>query len=175
VSGRKSAWLCTFLLTAAIAGGCGGSGQQSKTAGAATNPKKEGQTTLTEAAAHLDQHVRKAPASATIGSSKSAAAVASSSPSGTFKAPKPPVIAAGPLISRFSGGGSEAIGSLSEKTSVVLEWKTATPPLQIFNGHGFLLVNSNLPSGRVRVASGDYRGLHVGARGPWTITIHASA
>jgi hypothetical protein len=36
-------------------------------------------------------------------------------------------------------------------------------PLQIFNSHGFLLLVSDLPSGRAQLAKGDYRGLHVGA------------
>ena len=195
MSVRTSGWLAALTTAAVIAGGCGAGGQQSNTARTPSQqsntartpskPKSGGQITESAGAAHarptVGQDLRRgsrsrsnaealATASKGIGSRHRAAG-------GPAKVndPKPPLIQAGPLVGGFSGTGSKAIGALSEKTSVVLEWRTATPPMQIFNSRGFLLVNSNLPSGRVRLASGEYRNLHVGAKGPWTIKIHASA
>ena len=135
------------------------------------------------AVARADAHARGGPsttsgarAQARGGSSTTSGARAQArggSPAASVS--KPPAVAAGPLLTSFSGSGSEAIGALSEKTGVVLQWSTSSPPLQIFNSHGFLLLVSNLPSGRVGLAPGEYKGLRVGAKGPWTIQIHASA
>lgn len=143
MSARRSAQLAALIAAAALAGGCGASSQQSKTAPSA---------------------------------SKTAPSALETAPSGPqVSVSKPPVIAAGSLLMGFSGIGSEAIRTLSPKRAVVLEWRTARPPMQIFNRDGFMLVNSNLASGRVRVATGHYRGLRVAAKGSWTIQIHAAA
>jgi hypothetical protein len=89
--------------------------------------------------------------------------------------PKPPVIKAGALIQTLAGNGDRAIANLSEKTTVVLEWQTSTPPIQIFNKHGFVLVNSPSATGEVRLARGKYTGLRVATKGAWTLEIRASA
>jgi len=138
--------LAALIATAAVAAGCGSSNGQSTT--------------------------NRAPGA--VGQVSAAGTQARGGPSAVNRS-KPPVIAAGPLLATLSGTGSEAIGALTEKTGVVLEWKTSSPPMQIFNSHGFLLVVSNLPSGRVRLAKGHYGNLHVGAKGPWTIQVRASA
>ena len=87
---------------------------------------------------------------------------------------KPPVISAGAVTRSLSGTGDRAIGALSEKSTVVLEWSTTTPPIQVFAPHGFLLVNSNFATGRVRLARGEYKGLRVATKGHWTIQVRAS-
>jgi len=84
-----------------------------------------------------------------------------------------PVIPAGRLLRTISGTGSRAIGSLSEKTAIVLQWSTAGPAIQILTGHGFLLVDGQ-PGGRIRLARGDYPALKVAAHGPWTIQLRAA-
>ena len=178
---RVAGRLAALLAAAAIAAGCGSSGGQSNTTSSADQPASGPQTTLSAGSAHppgttssRPQAARKVDQLSSSGSAARTEGHASSGPS-AVSLPKPPVIAAGPLLTAFSGTGSEAIGALTEKTSVVLEWRTTSPPIQIFNGHGFLLLVSDLPSGRVRLARGDYQGLHVGAKGPWTIQIHAVA
>jgi hypothetical protein len=140
--------LGALVATAAVAAGCGTSGTHSNTSPSAS-----------QSAARL---------------SATGAGSAHAAPSAVSRS-KAPVITAGPLLATVSGTGSQAIDALTEKTGVVLEWRTASPPMQIFNGHGFLLVVSNLSSGRVRLAKGHYGDLHVGAKGPWTIQVHASA
>ena len=201
MSVRSTGKLAASLAAAAVAAGCGSSGQQSSVARDSSHPGSAARGTVTTSTAqtgrstghtraHVDQHIARpsAPrskaeplsgASTVPGSGPRAgggtATISPPKSPATVKAPKPPVIQAGALIAGLSGSGSEAIGALSEKTSVVLEWRTAAPPIQIFNAHGFLLVNSNLPNGRIRLARGQYRGMHVGAKGPWTIKIHASA
>jgi len=87
---------------------------------------------------------------------------------------KSPVISAGAVTRSLSGTGDRAIGALSEKSTVVLEWSTTTPPIQVFALHGFLLVNSNSATGRVRLARGEYKGLRVATKGHWTIQVRAS-
>ena len=184
MSTRTSAQLGALLAAAAVAAGCGGSSQQSTTAGAASHTQSQpqtsvsGQATTNVAHARGQRHAKAGLAVASrpaivsgvpVRSAGRRAAVAQAS------TPKPPAIPAGPLVSGFSGAGNQAIGSISEKKSVVIEWNAASPPIQIFNAHGVLLLNSDLPSGRVRLASGDYRNLHVGSKGPWRIQIHASA
>jgi hypothetical protein len=153
--------LAALIATAAVAAGCGASGGQSNTihASGTEGHARGGPSTVSRVQA---THASGSEARTSVGPS-----IESRS--------KPPVIAAGPLLATVSGTGSEAIGALTEKTSVVLEWKTTSPPMQIFNGHGFLLLVSNLPSGKVRLAKGHYGDLHVGAKGPWTIQVHASA
>jgi hypothetical protein len=178
--------LVALFATATLAAGCGSSGQHSSVTGAVTtHPESAAQATVTTgaavtaSAAHSGASAAHARGASTViapgGRAGGASATISSRRPAIVTPPEPPSIKAGPLVAGLSGSGSEAIGPLSEKTSVVLEWRTATPPLQIFNSHGLLLVNSNLPSGMIRLASGQYRDLHVGAKGPWTIKIHASA
>jgi hypothetical protein len=84
------------------------------------------------------------------------------------------VIPGGPVSRDFSGTGSMAIGSVSESRTVVLQWIATKAPMQIFDAHGFLLVNSTLPNGEVRLSRGVYKSLHVAAKGSWNIQIHAA-
>ena len=177
--------LVALFAAATLAAGCGSSGQHSSVTRVTTHPESPAQATVTTSpavttgSAHSGASAAHARKASTVIDSRGRAGAASATVSPRRPAiitpPKPPSIKAGPLVAGLSGSGSQAIGALSEKTSVVLEWRTATPPLQIFNSHGLLLVNSNLPSGMIRLASGQYRDLHVGAKGPWTIKIHASA
>jgi hypothetical protein len=85
-----------------------------------------------------------------------------------------PVIAAGRQLEAFSGVGNRSIGSLSERTAVVLQWSTAGAPFQLFTERGFLLVDSEPGHGRIRLARGDYRGLRVGTQGAWAIQLRAT-
>jgi hypothetical protein len=73
---------------------------------------------------------------------------------------------------RVSGTGSEDIGAITEQRSVLLEWATARPGLQIFTANGFLLVASNLSRGEVHLAGGHYPNVRVASKGDWTIQIH---
>lgn len=92
-----------------------------------------------------------------------------------IKVPKRAVIKTGPVLQSFFGDGDKAIGTLTASTAVVLEWSTTKAPIQIFNGHGFVLVNSSSGTGEVRLARGKYTDMHVASKGRWTITLHAPA
>ncbi len=182
MSTRTSAQLAALLAAAAVAAGCGGSSQQSTTAGAASHTQSQAQTTVSGQATTNVAHARGQRHSGADSAVASRPATVSGTPipsagrraAAKAATPQPSAIPAGPLVSGFSGTGNQAIGSISEKKNVVIEWKAASPPMQIFNAHGVLLLNSDLPSGRVRLASGDYRNLQVGSKGPWRIQIHAS-
>lgn len=105
-----------------------------------------------------------------VGSAPAGRAQSSAAPTNRLAA-----IPAGRVVDSFTGRGSRAIGSLAEKSTVVLEWRTSAPEIQIFTVQGFLLVDSHLSRGRVRLARGRYRELRVAAAGPWTIRLHAAA
>jgi hypothetical protein len=85
-----------------------------------------------------------------------------------------PVIGAGRVIRSFSGTGNRRIGSLSEKTAIVLQWRTAGRAIQLFTVHGFVLVDSHAATGRVRLARGGYPALRVATRGSWTVQLRAA-
>jgi hypothetical protein len=85
-----------------------------------------------------------------------------------------PVIGAGRVIRSLSGTGNRRIGSLSEKTAIVLEWRTAGRAIQLFTVRGFVLVDSHAATGRVRLARGDYPVLRVATRGSWTVQLRAA-
>lgn len=175
IRGRGAAALTVIVALA----GCGSSGSSSSTTATVA-----GQTTANHAAtpAHHDRvpHAaskasRTAPAKSSKKHSQSVAHVVVVK---TVARPvihaKQPVISAGVVTSTLTGTGKQAIGTLSEKTTVVLQWSTTAGPIQIFGTHGFLLVNSNATTGRVRLARGDYKGLRVAAKGHWTIQVRAS-
>ena len=88
------------------------------------------------------------------------------------KVPKRVVIQTGPVLKSLFGDGDKAIGTLTASTAVVLEWSTTKAPIQIFNSHGFVLVNSSSGTGEVRLARGTYTEMHVATKGRWTITLH---
>jgi hypothetical protein len=90
-------------------------------------------------------------------------------------APRPPVISAGPRLKTFSGTGAREIGSLSEKTAIVLQWSTSAPRFQLFTAHGVILLDSHTRTGRIRLAPGSYSRLHVASPASWTLLLRASA
>ena len=93
---------------------------------------------------------------------------------GAVPAPHPPVIRAGRTIRRFSGSGNHAIGSVSAKTAVVLQWSTSGQGFQLITRQGFLLLDSHARAGRIRLSPGDYR-LRVASPARWTVLVRASA
>jgi hypothetical protein len=191
----KTRRLAALIATAAIAAGCEAGdrqanttpqvAQRANTTPQVAQPASGHPSTVGANSAHAPGRVDQHASSRSSAGSDSHAGGGSSTTSGaqalTRGGPpavshsKPPVIAAGPLLRTLSGTDNAAIGALTEKTGVVLEWRTASPPIQIFNGHGFLLVISNLPTGKVKLAKGHYENLHVSAKGAWTIQVHASA
>jgi hypothetical protein len=82
-----------------------------------------------------------------------------------------PFIAAGPVIKSFTGDGGRAIGSLAEKRTIVLQWKTSAPTIQLFTAQGQVLVDTHSPVGSVRLSQGHYVGLHVATPGRWTVQL----
>ncbi|MGA2929947.1 MAG: hypothetical protein ABSG43_28960 [Solirubrobacteraceae bacterium] len=167
------------LTVAVVLAGCGSSGTSSSTTATVA-----GQTTASQAvtpARHARVAHARGKASKTAparSSKKHSQAVAHVVAAKTVARPvihaKQPVISAGVVTSTLTGTGNQPIGTLSEKTTVVLQWSTTVGPIQIFNTHGFLLVNSSAATGRVRLARGEYKGLRVAARGHWTIQLRAS-
>jgi hypothetical protein len=85
------------------------------------------------------------------------------------------VIRAGRTIRSYSGTGNHAIGSLSEKRAIVLEWNTSGREIQLFTGQGFLLLDSHARAGRVRLAPGQYSRLHVASAASWTLLLRVAA
>jgi hypothetical protein len=90
-------------------------------------------------------------------------------------ASRPPVISAGRMIRSFSGAGGREIGSLSEKTPIVLQWSTSAPRFQLFTERGVILLDSHARTGRIRLAPGSYSRLHVASPASWTLLLRASA
>ena len=78
---------------------------------------------------------------------------------------------AGPVIQSFTGDGDRAIGSLAERRTIVLQWKTSAPTIQLFTAHGLVLLDTQSPVGRVRLSQGEYSGLHVATPGRWTVQL----
>jgi hypothetical protein len=158
---RSTHALAAALIGATLVAGCGSSHHS-----AATGAASQGQTSAVGATG----------AQATATSAHPGALHGASSPvrRGTTPAkPAPPTIPVGPLLRSFSGSGNGTLGSLSEKTPVVLTWKTAAPPLQLFTSKGFMLIDSTSRRGAVRLARGRYKKLRVASRNQWTIEIHA--
>lgn len=84
-------------------------------------------------------------------------------------APRP-----GATIKVISGTRNAQIGTLAETTSVVLAWTASEGPIQIFTSQGNLLLSSHARNGTIRLAAGQYRGLHVASPGAWTLRLHAA-
>lgn len=101
--------------------------------------------------------------------------VTRASPSQAAAVAPQPVIASGPLVTMFSGARSQEIGSLSEHRALVIRWKVAEPPFQIYTSHGNLLLSSDRRSGAIRLARGEYRRLRIATNGHWTIQLRAAA
>jgi hypothetical protein len=81
----------------------------------------------------------------------------------------------GRLVERFAGTGNHELGSFAKKRTMVLVWTQTGRSMQIFTSRQFLLVSSEAPSGRVRLAPGDYAGVRVASRGSWTVEVHIAA
>jgi len=109
------------------------------------------------------------------GTTKALAAPSSSSGGRAAATPRPPVIRAGRTIRRFSGTGNAAIGTLSQKNAIVLQWSTSAPRFQLFTAQGFLILDSHARAGRLRLAAGDYSRLRVASPARWTLLLRASA
>lgn len=86
-----------------------------------------------------------------------------------------PFIAAGPVIKSFTGEGDRTLGSLAERGTVVVQWRTSGSSIQLFTAQGHLLIDAVSPVGRVRLPRGDYSGLHVAARGRWTVQLRLTS
>ena len=124
-----------------------------------------------------DQHASAIPAQASRSGARTRAVASASAAARDRAVPRPrnPVIPAGRTIRSFSGSGNDTIGSLSEKTAIVLQWSTSAARFQLFTAQGFLLLDSRARTGRVRLAPGDYSGLHVASPDRWTLLLRASA
>lgn len=172
--------LALAVATGGLVAGCGGSGHGSTTSGTAAQ-----QTASTPAitsagtagAAAPKHHGSAGGAHGGSGSAQSSAQAAGHASGASSQAAKPvaPVIPAGPVIHSYSGVGDATIGSVSERSTIVLEWSTPKPPIQLFTSHGFMLIDSHASSGRVKLGRGTYSGLRVAAKGSWTIRLRATA
>lgn len=167
IRGRVAAALTAAVLLA----GCGSSATPSSTTSTTTkHPAPRKIYTYPPAKAHRPgvRHVGHHAKAVT-------STLTTSTPHAKPSPPPPkPVTGVGAPAS-LSGNGDQPLPTLLEKTTVVLEYSTSKPPLQIFNLRGFLLVNSSSSTGTVRLTRGTYAGLHVSTKGHWTIKIRASA
>ncbi|MFL5864073.1 MAG: hypothetical protein ACJ780_25430 [Solirubrobacteraceae bacterium] len=85
----------------------------------------------------------------------------------------PAVPQGGRTIRTFAGSGNRRIGSVSERTTTVLEWRAPGQGIQIFTSRGALLVDSATGIGSVRLPRGAYADLRVASRGSWVIRLRA--
>ena len=147
------------ILTALLAAGCGSGAthRSDRPAAAATA------TTLTAAgtAAHRQASARKGT---------TVYAVARATPQRSH----PPRIAAGRVLRTFAGSGPGTLGSVSEKTPVVIEWHATAPHVQLLTGPGFLLVDSHARTGRITLARGSYTRLRISTPQAWTIELRVA-
>ncbi len=139
------------ILTALLAAGCG-SGAHHRT----DRPVAAATTTTTTAAASARR-------GATV------FAVATS----VARRPVAPRIAAGRVLRTFSGHGAGTLGSVSERSAVVIEWHAAAPHVQLLTGPGFMLVDSRSRTGRITLARGSYTHLRISTPGAWTVALRA--
>jgi hypothetical protein len=100
---------------------------------------------------------------------------ATSSPPAQTATAATSVVATGPVVRRFSGARSQAIGSLSVKRSLVIRWTVAKPRIQIYTAKGNLLVSSDRRTGTIRLGQGKYTGLRIDTSGPWSVQLRAAA
>lgn len=73
----------------------------------------------------------------------------------------------------FSGTGNKKLGTLRLRRSAVLTWRTRGRLFQVFEQHGFLLVDTRARRGHVRIHRGVYRRVRVATRGRWRIIIRS--
>jgi hypothetical protein len=72
----------------------------------------------------------------------------------------------------FTGNGSARLGTLRLRRTATLRWRAAGG-LQLYDRHGFMVLNSRAHHGRVRLRRGVYRGLRVVTPGHWRIAIRS--
>jgi ABC-type Fe3+-hydroxamate transport system substrate-binding protein len=145
------------LAAGALIAGCGSS---------STTPSASTASPVTTSTVKTNTSVAPAPKTPSVPKTRSVPVV---------KVPKRVVIKTGPVLKSLSGDGDKTIGTLTASAAVVLEWSTTKAPIQIFNGHGFVLVNSSSGTGEVRLARGKYTDMHVATTGRWTITLRRPA
>jgi hypothetical protein len=78
---------------------------------------------------------------------------------------------AGHLIRTLTGTGSRAIGSLRERTAVVLQWHASKGDFQIYTSQGMILVSGRGHRGSIGLTRGNYTNLRVSTPGAWTIRL----
>jgi hypothetical protein len=70
----------------------------------------------------------------------------------------------------FSGDGPARLGTVRVRHRATLRWR-APHGLQLYDRHGFLILNSGAGHGRLTLRRGVYRGLRVATPGRWRIVI----
>jgi hypothetical protein len=65
------------------------------------------------------------------------------------------------------------VGTIRITVPTTLIWH-ARGPIQVFTSKGFLIVDSQAPSGGVRLSKGQYPGLRVVASGAWSVELRVS-
>jgi hypothetical protein len=73
----------------------------------------------------------------------------------------------------FSGSGNKKLGTLRLRRSAVLTWRARGRLFQVFEQHGFLLVDTRAHRGHVKIHRGVYRRVRVATRGRWRISIRS--
>jgi hypothetical protein len=159
---RSAGLALTAALAIIVTAGCGSSSQSSATAGSTA-------TTSTTAGATAPP----APSGASTGTTAqtpTTATGASSSSSSPAAAPPP----SGRLLRRFTGTGNGRLGTIVVGAPSTLVWRAGHPGIQIFTSSGFMLVNSQAPTGFIHLAHGTYRGARVASGGGWVIELRSA-
>jgi hypothetical protein len=163
------------ILAVVMIAGCGGSSKnKSSTSSTAVGPASTPSTGSVSTPAHSPTGQGKKAGKSHAQGTKPGSPAAKSGGSQPAAKPTPPAIKAGPQLTSFSGTGNGKVGNLTEKATVVLEYSTSKPPIQVFTAKGFVLVASQTGSGRVRLAHGTYPGVRVATKGHWTLSLHAN-
>jgi hypothetical protein len=78
------------------------------------------------------------------------------------------------VIRRFTGSGNHVLGSLAEKTAIVLQWRTSGHPIQLAVRSGFLLLDSPARAGRIKLPPGEYSGLRIATPNGWSVELRVA-
>jgi hypothetical protein len=160
---RNTAGLAlTAALALIVAAGCGSSSQSSATAGStATTSKTAGASAPSAASGASTGTPARTPTTSTGASPRSSTPAAAPAPGGR-------------LLRRFTGSGNGRLGTIVVGAPSTLEWHAGHPGIQIFTSSGFVLVNSQAPTGFIRLAHGTYRGVRVASGAGWVIELRAA-
>lgn len=166
---RKLMSVCAAGLVCAL-GGCGGSGNKSSTgASAATSASSTTNASTKTGKTHHRKH-------AGHGQTTSTNATRAAPPKG--KSSKHPVASGGRntgSITKYSGTGDKALGTIKLARDAVLHWTASGGAFALIDSGHRLKLPGHGARGQAFAAAGTYQQVKVTARGRWTLQIQLLA